>query len=758
MIKRGLMVLLVTAVTSVPGAGGVGEWRNYTSMKEVRAVARSGAATWAATSGGLFLWDESRKTFLELTSADGLPGIDLTAVAVDSLGNAWSGSSVGQLHVYSPQNASLRVFPSIANTDQSNKAINSLSVYGDTLLISMDFGLSVFRISKLEFGDSFTKFSTIPTGNRVTVLAAAKFQDRLWAAVTDGQTYNRVAVANLASPNLLPPDAWTLQVVGSPTVITKSLGVFDGRLYAGTTAGLYAFDGSTWVAIPALAGQQIDGLAASSTTLYVATDGGGVYGLDPSNTVTAYGPQLPATPTALGARPAGGPIVGSNQGLLTLDTAWSAVYPNGPNGNQFINVAVDPTGVLWGASGSANGKGFYRYNGHTWISFTAEANDLPLNEYYKMSVSCNGSVWASSWGRGVAEIPPGGTTVDSAHIFGTNVGMVGIPNDPLYVVVSNVVCDSRGTNWMSVGGAADKNILVARTADGAWHKMPVRMLRQNGPSLSTLIADQIDRALAVDASDNLWALVRDPIYKGVLSLANGGALDSVASYFLTTADGLPSNDVRTLVIDQDNTVWVGTDKGVGIILDPSNPTRSGAVAAYKPLSGNVINTIAVDALNQKWIGTTEGVVLLSPDGTQQLASYTVDNTGGKLISNDIRSIAIDPTTGTVYFGSVLGLASVTTPASAPVLSFDKISVYPNPFKVPSGAPLTIDGLVANSSIKILTIDGRLVRDILSPGGRVAFWDGTDTEGHTVSSGIYIVVAASEDGSQVAKGKVAVLRK
>jgi hypothetical protein len=311
---------------------------------------------------------------------------------------------------------------------------------------------------------------------------------------------------------------------------------------------------------------------------------------------------------------------------------------------------------------------------------------------------------------------------------------------------------------MSVGGAADKNILVIRAADGTWKKMPVRMLRQNGPTLSTIIEGQIDRGLAMDASDNLWALVRDPIYKGVLSLANSGAVDSVAEYFLTSADGLPSNDVKTIVVDHDNSIWVGTDKGIGIILDPSNPTRTGAIAAYKPLSGNVINTIAVDPLNQKWIGTTEGVVLLSPDGTQQLASYTVQNTAGKLISNDVRSIAVDGTTGTVYFGTTLGLASLTTPAAAPLVAFEEISVYPNPYRVPSATPLTIDGLVANSSIKILTIDGRVVRDIQSPGGRVAFWDGTDKDGNNVSSGIYIVVAASDDGTQVAKGKVAVLRK
>ena len=129
---------------------------------------------------------------------------------------------------------------------------------------------------------------------------------------------------------------------------------------------------------------------------------------------------------------------------------------------------------------------------------------------------------------------------------------------------------------------------------------------------------------------------------------------------LTINDGLPSNEVKTIVVDRDNDVWVGTDRGIAIILDPSNPRRNGGIAAYKPLNGLVINTIAVDPLNQKWVGTTDGVFLLTPDGTQILASYTVDNTAGKLMDNDVKSIAVDGKTGTVYFGTAFGLASLTT--------------------------------------------------------------------------------------------------
>jgi streptogramin lyase len=279
----------------------------------------------------------------------------------------------------------------------------------------------------------------------------------------------------------------------------------------------------------------------------------------------------------------------------------------------------------------------------------------------------------------------------------------------------------------------------------------------DGTKVDRLQDRPVDRCLAVDASDNLWAVVKDPTFKGIIALANGGRIDSIAALHITAANGLPSDNASTIVVDRDNEIWVGTDRGVAIILDPSNPLRTNGIATYRPANGLTVNAIAVDPLNQKWVATTEGVILYSPDGTQALASYTVESTSGKLIDNNVKSIAIDPGTGTVYFGTTGGLASLSTPAVAPKAEFDKLSVYPNPYLVPNGTPLTVDGLVANAGMKILTIDGRLVREIKTPGGRVGFWDGKDDQGNVVASGVYLIVGFTEDGSQAGAGKVAVIR-
>lgn len=756
MMKRGPWAFLSLLLFGLHTYAAVGTWKNFTSMKDVKGLVQSGGTIWAATSGGLFAWDEQRNTFQLFTSAEGLQNVDLTAIGADGRGNILTGTSTGIMHVYSPASKSWRYVADIASSNQTNKRINRLSVFGDTVLICTDFGLSVFKVARFEFGDTFSRFGSLPPSVRVRVLDAVLFNDSVWAAIDDGQGNTRVAVAGLTSPNLLPPESWSLRIVGTPATAPKTLSIFNGRLYAGTNSGLYAAQGGVWLPVTPLQNANIVSLTASPTRLAVCTASNTVYALDVQNNTSQYGVALPFSGTSVTLGTADQVLVGSlSGGVLSFDATWQSHLPNGPASNQFLSVAVDPDGIVWGATGIVNGSGFCRYDGKEWKSFTAENSGLPLDNYWKVSVGCNGSLWASSWGRGVVEVPQGSSRVDAARIFGRNVGMAGITGDPTFIVVSSVICDGRGNTWMSVRDAADKNILVVRKADGSWVTLPVFI---RGVKIGFLQDSPVDRSLAVDAFDNLWAVVRDPPYKGVISLGNRGSVDGTAAFHITSANGLPSDEIKTIVADRDNNIWVGTGLGIGIILNPSNPTGSNGIASYKPLNGLVINSIAVDPLNQKWIGTTEGVIVLSPDGTQQLASYTVASTAGKLIDNDVKSIAFDGKSGTVYFGTLSGLASLSTAAPAPRSEFDKLTAAPNPFLVPSTTLLTIDGLVENSTLKILSVDGRLVREVKTPGGRIGFWDGKDKSGADVSSGVYFIVAYSEDGSKVAKGKVAVIRR
>jgi outer membrane protein assembly factor BamB len=238
-------------------------------MKEVRAVVRDGSSYWAASSGGLFRWTPAPSQFLLLTNAEGLQTIDLTAVNVDRHGDVWTGSSNGTVHAYTPSTGTFRPVLDIATSNQTNKRINSITFAGDTALFSTEFGLSLFHIGRFEFGDTYSRFGTIAAGTRATVTSAALHGGKIWACVSDGQATNRVAVASLANPNLLPPEAWTLQMVGGSGAIPKVLTVFGGKLYAGTSTGLYVEQSGVWNEVAALTGKNIVSLASSPSLLAV---------------------------------------------------------------------------------------------------------------------------------------------------------------------------------------------------------------------------------------------------------------------------------------------------------------------------------------------------------------------------------------------------------------------------------------------------------------------------------------------------------
>ena len=736
--------------------GGSGNWRNYTSMMEVRSVIRDGEVYWAATSGGLFRWTPSPGGFLLLTNAEGLRTIDLTAVSIDTAGGIWTGAANGTIHLYNPATGSVRPILDIATANQTNKRINAITVRGDTVLFSTEFGLSLFRISKFEFGDTFSRFGNIPVGTRTSVTDAVIFDGKIWACISDGQNVNRVAMASLANPNLLPPEAWTLQTVGTASTIPRSLVVFAGRLYVGTSSGLFSFANNTWTEVAGLSGRNIIDLALSTSALVAVTLDRTVFSVSTANVATQGSVALPATPSSVTATADGKPVVGTTTlGLVTFGSTWDSHMPNGPNANTFLSVVVDPDGVVWCGSGDVSGSGLFRFDGSQWTSYTMANSKIPSDAIYRMSIGCDGTVYASSYGRGLIAMPKGATTIDSTQIYYKNAGIPGLAADPNYIVPSNVVCDSKGNIWTTIVLAGDKNVFAMRSTAGKWSFFPAMI---SGIKMSTLQDRPVDRCLGVDAFDNIWAIVRDAAYRGVISLGNAGTIDSAAAFYITATNGLPSSEVKTLVVDKDNDIWIGTDRGIAIILEPSNPLKTGAIAAYKPLNGLVVNSITVDPLNQKWVGTTDGAFLLSPDGTQTLASYTVENTAGKLMDNDVKSIAVDARTGTVYFGTMSGLASLTTPAAAPRESFDKLKIYPNPFLVPASTPLSVSGLVANSELKIIAVDGTLVRTLKTPGGLIGTWDGLDNNGTAVASGIYLIVAYGADGGAVTTGKVAVIHK
>lgn len=734
---------------------GVGDWKTYTAKREVRDLAEDRDVVWAATAGGMFSYRLSDSTFNQFTTSEGLKTIDLTAIVIDGSGAIWTGAQNGFLHRYNPSRNEWQYVTDIALRADPFKRINALQVSGDTLLICSDIGLSIFSISKMEFGDTYTRFGASPgqiTGN---VTSVQLFNGQLWVG-----TRNGIASTSISNPNPSAPESWQVFTTaqGLSSNVVSSFEVLYDTLFSGTRSGLSIFNGSNWEVVTGTEGLNIVDMRyhpgnplryplSFSEILFITPSQEGAVILDRSHVVLFVG--LPFTMTALS--PGSSYAIGtqSNGFEIQIDTVQKYIFPPGPVSNKFVGLAVDNRGVVWSGTGVANADGFMSFNGQAWRSYTSSQDSrLGTNDYYKVSIGKDNAKWISGWGPGVALVDDGGTI---QKVLNTTNGLS--PSiDPSFVVVGGVATDPNGVSWIVDRTPRGDTVIVTFSPDSSLGY--VRGLSTRNPP--TVFTD-----IVIDGNGTKW-FANFSRFEGVLPTGlyfynEQFALPRTSGGWgkITSADGLTTNKVYSLAVGNDGEVWVGSDEGISIFFNPGSPY---SIASYHPLRDQVIQGIVVDPVNNKWVATKQGVFLLSSDGTTILNRYTAENTDGKLLDNDVASIAIDGNTGTMYFGTEKGLSSLRIDAVTPNRSFNGLAFTPNPLLLPSPTLLTIDGLVQGSSLKILSIDGNLVKELRTPGGRVGFWDGKNERGEFVSTGVYLVVAYSEDGSKVASGKIAVIRR
>ena len=227
--------------------------------------------------------------------------------------------------------------------------------------------------------------------------------------------------------------------------------------------------------------------------------------------------------------------------------------------------------------------------------------------------------------------------------------------------------------------------------------------------------------------------------------------------------------VRCVTEDLDHNIWVGTSAGP-LLFERSEidnngntftqvkvPRNDGTNYADYLLTGIDISSIAIDGGNRKWFGTNgNGVYLISADNMTQIQHFTTENS--KLLSNVVLSIAINPTSGEVFFGTENGLCSYISDATETntEMTSDNVWAYPNPVEPGYTGPITITGLTLNADIKILSANGAIVNEGRSNGGTYV-WDGCDKKGRRVASGVYMVATATSKGEKGTVCKIAIVR-
>ncbi|MFC1509115.1 FlgD immunoglobulin-like domain containing protein [Candidatus Omnitrophota bacterium] len=183
--------------------------------------------------------------------------------------------------------------------------------------------------------------------------------------------------------------------------------------------------------------------------------------------------------------------------------------------------------------------------------------------------------------------------------------------------------------------------------------------------------------------------------------------------YSTENSGLVSDYTLSVAVDKNQTLWVGTNRGVsrfdGVTWTRFTKINSG-------LADNNVNAIAVEKNNTIWFGTDNGV-----------SKYT----------GEVITVSVDE----------------TKPQPLPL-----IKSYPNPFNPTTTIEYDLPE-TGMAALTIYNIAGQKVRELLSgyksAGMHRVIWDGTDESGNAVSAGVYI--ARLKAGEAVATGKMVLVR-
>jgi hypothetical protein len=744
----------------------VSDWKTYTSMLTVRATAMDGnGVIWAATSGGAFSYNPTTGSYEEYRNQNALSRLDLTAVGYDRRNNnMYFGTFDGVIEIL---NLTTKTWTAITDVLSSSEQYPKRTIYNFTFLdsiafIATDFGFLVFNTDKqvvVETVDKVASFAPksvirviLPKGDSIIVAGSEG------AAIASLNNLNRTRTFRL-------PSAWRVY-----TPFTTGLQYSDAIThpnnitYLLTAKNLVRIKGDSITNVERWEFELMGNFVRWNNEIYFNSTTA-LRKLIPDSTSVATQLKHPSDINSIDTFTISGKTalivnyIADGIGIVRqpTDTLAQLIAPNTPLTNRFRKIAVDARGALWSSTsfGDREGQGFMCFNGTRWLNYSmAKTKFIKTDAYYAVSADCNGNAWLSSWGAGMLQGSVSGDSLTFSEYNSNNTPMIGLPNNSLYTIPGLSICDRSSNTWFSyygnsLGGGPH---IIVRKRDGTFKGFTY-------PGNPGNLRDFL--GIAVDGAGTKWLASKNN--SGLMFFNEGGTIDDERNdkWGLINSSSpnsqLAENQINCITADKTGVIWLGTpSSGVYAIFNPSLAlgSTSPRVSQIRLLSSQVVNDIVVDATNNKWVATNSGIWILNEDGSEVLAQINKSNSP-LLLSDEILTLASDESTGTIYIGSLQGLNSVKTLALAPVQSYS-IQVFPQPFNPQRDGELTIDGLEPESQVRIVTVDGMLIRNVTTKSRRIV-WDGRDENGVLVSSGIYLALAVSSENATSTVQKISVVR-
>jgi len=701
--------------------GGIGQWREHYNN---RSVIQLGIASNAngekkiigATTQQVFSVTPSNKVAL-LGKSTGLNDASIACTAWDvaqsQLIIAYNNSNIDIVkgdQVYAITDLLLsNLYPS--------KKINHIYLLNQWALLSTDFGIIVIDLIKHEIKDTW-----FPNNNRqaTKIFQIVSTQDVLYAA-----TENGIWTCPLKN-NWIIANQWQNSSDFNNLGISK-ITQYNNIVYGASANSIYQLPVKT--PYFNLNSGQIKKIIINKDGLYTSFSNGNKGGLlkinsDKTSTYLVDSIYL-SNPVDYLFDENNIWVADSANGLLLKNTSTKWIPLGGPAGNINGQIYINSKYLIAPLGGADAGFSMYSEDG--WKNINSISNkNLPIC-FSSALDPIDGTIWLTS-SDGLLKYAPDKGTIEQASP-GAFKG-----------VYSNIQFSSDGTLWTLLEGQG-----ILQRQNNNWKLI-------TPPNTISLIG--INK-MFINQQGQAWMIA--PNYQGIM-VYSPNATSEKWRIINTYNNNLPSSTVTSMMDDKNGTMWVGTNNGIGLFDCNEISTCKAYLPQIKNNNGFAgllfqkenVNCIIADGANRKWVGTNNGTWLLSNDGTEIIERFTKNNS--PLPNDTIRQIVIAPSTGEVFFNTAQQMASYRSTATSGATPMQQINIFPNPISPNYNGPIAMRGLVENAIVKITSLNGKLIYQTRALGGQ-AIWDGKTYDGNKVATGIYLVFARDELGTEKAVGKI-----
>ena len=754
---------------------GIGEWRTHMPYEDVIDVELLGNKIYAATPFELFTYDKEDNSLQILNKINGLSDFGISTIRrnerLDLLMVAYTNANIDLID----EDGSIFNMSDIKDKNiLVNKTINNVVFKDELAYCACGFGIVVFDLDRKEVKDTYY---IGPNGGAVNVTDIAFYNGRIYASTTEGLYY-----ADESSNNLANYSSWSFDnTLIHPHLSYNEMEAFGGKLIVNYSIGVFeedtafVYDGQQWdYFLKEVNSNKREMRVVGNELLICFSYNIRIFDESLEETSNVYACGGTIYPNAVYRDSDEFFWIGDmRRGLIKAKNSWNyedQLSPNGPYSKSVFELSSFGKDV-WIATGGHNPDwsklyskaGACHFDGNWWSSI----NWTTCPTLYENSISdlvccvtdpMDAAVtYAGTWGDGLLKFR-NNEFVERYDRSNSSLGPW--TQAEQLTIVSGLAFDSQGNLWVANSGA--NNLISVMDREGHWRSFNLGGTN-SGIDISTMI---------IDKNDYKWIIRRAGSDDKIIVFNDNGTLDNNADDQVVTLrcingqGGISGTTVNCLAVDRDGDVWVGTDSGpcyfsdskkifnfndydADVVLVPRNDGTDQADPLFNEIK---VLSIAIDGNNNKWFGLESGVYEMSPDCRTELLNFNTDNS--PLLDNSVNTMVINDD-GEVFFGTNQGVISYRGTATPGSDTNSDVVVYPNPVRPGFNGYVGIKGLVEDALVRITTVDGSFVTEVIAEGGQ-AVWDCTTVDGQKVRPGIYLVFVSTREGNEKYATKILIM--